>query len=73
MNNAKIVLDTCIVSYLMKGGPLAEACTARPGPFARHLLHHRRRDVLRRGEQKLGRNKATRAGNDAAQLCRDSL
>lgn len=25
MSNAKIVLDTCIVSYLMKGGPLAEA------------------------------------------------
>lgn len=24
MSNAKIVLDTCIVSYLMKGGPLAE-------------------------------------------------
>ena len=25
MSDAKIVLDTCIVSYLMKGGPLAEA------------------------------------------------
>lgn len=24
MSDAKIVLDTCIVSYLMKGGPLAE-------------------------------------------------
>jgi len=25
MSSAKIILDTCIVSYLMKGGPLAEA------------------------------------------------
>ncbi len=25
MSGAKIILDTCIVSYLMKGGPLAEA------------------------------------------------
>ena len=24
MSGAKIILDTCIVSYLMKGGPLAE-------------------------------------------------
>ena len=24
MSDAKIILDTCIVSYLMKGGPLAE-------------------------------------------------
>ncbi len=24
MSDAKIVLDTCVVSYLMKGGPLAE-------------------------------------------------
>ena len=27
MSAAKIILDTCIVSYLMKGGPLAEAYT----------------------------------------------
>ena len=27
MSGAKIILDTCIVSYLMKGGPLAEAYT----------------------------------------------
>ncbi|WP_373500497.1 type II toxin-antitoxin system VapC family toxin [Desulfococcus sp.] len=27
MNDAKIVLDTCIVSYLMKGVPLAEVYT----------------------------------------------
>ena len=25
MSDAKIILDTCIISYLMKGGPLAEA------------------------------------------------
>lgn len=25
MSAAKVVLDTCVVSYLMKGGPLAEA------------------------------------------------
>ncbi len=25
MSGAKIILDTCIVSYLMKGGPLAKA------------------------------------------------
>ena len=25
MSGARIILDTCIVSYLMKGGPLAEA------------------------------------------------
>jgi tRNA(fMet)-specific endonuclease VapC len=30
---AKIVLDTCIVSYLMKGGPFAEA-------YASHLQGH---------------------------------
>ncbi|OGR08424.1 MAG: hypothetical protein A2511_13145 [Deltaproteobacteria bacterium RIFOXYD12_FULL_50_9] len=27
MSDAKIILDTCIVSYLMRGGPLAEAYT----------------------------------------------
>jgi predicted nucleic acid-binding protein len=27
MSDAKIVLDTCIVSYLMKGVPLAEVYT----------------------------------------------
>ena len=27
MSNAKIILDTNVVSYLMKGGPLAEAYT----------------------------------------------
>jgi predicted nucleic acid-binding protein len=33
VSTAKIVLDTCIVSYLMKGGPLAEA-------YAPHLQGH---------------------------------
>jgi len=25
MSNAKVIVDTCVVSYLMRGGPLAEA------------------------------------------------
>ena len=33
MSDAKIVLDTCVVSYLMKGGKLAEA-------YAPHLQGH---------------------------------
>ena len=46
MSNGKIILDTNIVSYLMKGGPLAEAYEPS---VQNHLLARCRKVVLRPG------------------------
>jgi len=41
--------------------------------LARHFFHHRGRDVLRRGEQELGRREAEETRNNLAQFRGDSL
>lgn len=55
MNSGQILFDTNVVSYLMKGGRLAEAlCAALGKAVASDCLYHRWRIVLRGGEGEVG-------------------
>ncbi len=74
MNGARIILDTCIVSYLMKGGPLAEAYVPHiQGRLLAISFITVGENVLWSGKQKLGRQKAQGTRNNATQLCSGSL
>ena len=67
MSDTRIILDTNIVSYLMKGGRVAEAY--EPHVQNRLLaitLYHCRRALFRCGEKRLGRKEAESARSNSA-------
>jgi predicted nucleic acid-binding protein len=62
MSDAKVILDTCIVSYLMRGGPIAEAY--RPHIQGKLLGI----SFITIGELYFGAEKANRGENKRKQL-----